>query len=66
LCQKLFDLSELDIHDLMQMFPGQGLEEDNLVNAVQKLGTKMPVQLFHHPVLGGFNAQFLDPVAADV
>jgi hypothetical protein len=38
--QKLFDLTELDIHDLLQMFSGQGLEEDDLVNAVQKLGRK--------------------------
>jgi hypothetical protein len=38
--QKLFDLTELDIHDLLQMFSGQGLEVDDLVNAVQKLGRK--------------------------
>ncbi len=55
--------TQLDVHDLHQILHGQGVEDDDLVYAVQEFRAEVAVQLLQHPLLGCLRPQLLDPVA---
>ena len=71
--QALAQARELDFHDLLQMLLIERMEDDDLVDAVEKLGPETAAQFVHDRILHVFVAAsgkssfvFEDAVAADI
>jgi hypothetical protein len=50
-CEALPQVPELDLHDLGDLLLAEGVEGDDLVDAVQELGPEGPPQRLHELVL---------------
>ena len=71
--QSLAQAAKLDVDDLLQVLLAQGVEDDDLVHAVEEFGPEMPLHLLDHRLLHALvsrsvegAAVFQDARAADV
>src|SRR6185503_13125402 len=70
--QPLHQAAQLDVDDRPHLLAGEGVEDDDVVHAVDELGTEVRAQRVHHLALHPFGQRFPldhllgDEVAADV